>query len=94
VATVAQIEQREATGNVTLDSLKKMAEALESELVYAFVPRAKIQSVLREKAFEKAKEILSNADTHMALEDQRVEQNLDERVERLATKLMEENDVW
>lgn len=93
-ATVAQAERGEAMGKVTINTLKKMAEAMECEFVYAFVPKKNIKDILREKALEKAKRILLNADTHMTLEDQRVEQDLKTRIESLAETLIAKGDVW
>lgn len=93
-AAVAQAERGEAKGKVTIDTLKKMAEAMECEFVYAFVPKKSIKEVLREKALAKAKRILLKADTHMTLEDQRVKQDLKMRIESLADILIEKGDVW
>jgi predicted DNA-binding mobile mystery protein A len=93
-ATIAQIEKREALGTVTLETLKKTAHALNCELIYAFVPKTDIQSILQKQAIEKAKTILANADLHMTLEDQRADQDLDERIKRLARKLLESGDLW
>lgn len=92
--TVYETEKREANGKVTLTTLRKMARAMDCNLVYAFVPEKEIGSLLQEKAIRKASEILSTADTHMILEDQAVQNNIDERVTRLAEKLLERGDVW
>lgn len=92
--TAAQAERGEAKGKVTIDTLKKMAEAMDCEFVYAFVPNKTIKITLKERALEKAKRILLEADTHMTLEDQRVEQDIKDRIERLADTLIENGDVW
>ena len=92
--TVAQAERGEAAGRATLSTLRKMAHAMDCELIYAFVPRADIDEMMKQAAREKAKRTLTTADVHMTLEDQRVEQSLQERVERLANKLLEKGDVW
>ncbi len=94
IATVSQTEKRETTGKVTLDTLRKIANAMECELIYAFVPKKEIKSILRQKALEKAEIIVRQADTHMTLEDQKVENSLRKRVERLADKLIAKGDVW
>jgi predicted DNA-binding mobile mystery protein A len=92
--TIAQAERSEAKGTITLSNLRKIAQAMECELVYAFVPKESINEILERNAFEKAKRILAEADTHMTLEDQRVEDGLRDRVERLARTLIEKGDVW
>lgn len=94
ISTVAQSEKREAQGKVTLETLRKMAAAMDCEFIYAFVPKDDIQSILKKRALEKAKKILTQADTHMTLEDQQVRQDMKERVERLAEKLITDGDVW
>lgn len=92
--TIAQAERGEAAGRATLSTLKKMAQAMDCEFIYAFVPRADIEEIMRQAAREKAKRTLATANVHMTLEDQRVEQSFKERVERLAQKLFEKGDVW
>ena len=71
-----------------------MARAMECELVYAFIPKKDIDELLKKQALEKAKRILSTADTHMTLENQRVEQSVQDRLERLVKKLLDTGDVW
>jgi len=93
-ATVAQAERGEQKGNVTIATLKKMAEAMDCEFVYAFVPKTNIKSMLREQALKKAKRLLAEADTHMTLEDQKVEDDMKSRIERMADRLIEKGDVW
>ncbi|MBI4405706.1 MAG: helix-turn-helix domain-containing protein [Deltaproteobacteria bacterium] len=94
LSTTAQAERREAQGRVTLDTLKKMANAMECDFAYAFVPRKKVKDILKDRATEKAREIVLKADTHMALEDQKVSVALRERIERVASELIQKGDVW
>jgi predicted DNA-binding mobile mystery protein A len=92
--TVAQAERREAEGKVTIDTLKKLAEAMECEFVYAFVPKQDIPELIHKKAIEKARRTILKADTHMSLEDQRVNEDLKLRIESLAEKLIEKGKIW
>ena len=92
--TVAQAERGEAAGKINLSTLKAMAEAMDCEFIYAFVPKVGVDELMKKAALEKAKRILGSVDTHMTLEDQRVELPLEERLERLAKKLYEGGDVW
>jgi predicted DNA-binding mobile mystery protein A len=94
VSTVAQAEKREIEGKVTVETLRKMAAAMECEFIYAFVPREEIKTILKENARSKARRILAKANTHMTLEGQEVRQSMQERIERLAEKLMQDGDVW
>lgn len=94
VSTVAQAEKREAQGKVTVETLRKMATAMDCELIYAFIPKTEIRTILRQKAQEKAKRILSRTNTHMSLEDQEVQQSMKTRIERLTEKLIKDGDIW
>ena len=91
---VAQAERREAEGQVSLSTLKKMAEAMECELIYAFVPKKELKTLIHDKAIEKARKTLGLADLHMKLENQKVEGDEEVRVERLAKKFIEQGDIW
>jgi predicted DNA-binding mobile mystery protein A len=92
--TVSQAERREAEGKVTIDTLKKLAEAMECEFVYAFVPKQDILDLIHKKAIEKARRTILKADTHMSLEDQKVTEDLKLRIESLAEKLIEKGKIW
>lgn len=93
-ATVAQAERREVEGQVSLSTLKKMAEAMDCDLVYAFVPKKELKTLIHDRAFEKARKALNVAGLHMKLENQKVEGDENERIERLARKFIEKGDIW
>jgi predicted DNA-binding mobile mystery protein A len=93
-ANVAQAEKREIEGKVSISTLRKMAEAMECELVYSFVPKKEIRMLIHDKAFDKALKTLRHADLHMKLENQKVTVDENERAERLAKKLIEKGDIW
>ena len=93
-ASIAQAERREVEGQVSLSTLKKMAHAMDCELIYAFVPKKDIKTMVHDQAFEKARKTLGIADLHMKLEDQKVEGDEEERIERLAKKFIEKGDIW
>lgn len=92
--TLAKTEKREIEGHVTLATLKRIAEAMDCELVYGFVPKKEMKTLIHEKAFEKARKTLGIADLHMKLEDQKVQGDEMERIERLAKKFIEKGDIW
>lgn len=92
--TIVQNEKREATGSVSLDTLQKMARAMDCELVYAFVPKKELSQLIKDAARKKAAKLLRVADTHMELEDQKVKALENERIELLAEELILKGDVW
>ena len=71
-----------------------MAEAMDCEFVYAFVPKKELKALVRARAESKAKKILDRADTHMGLEDQKVNQSYEGRLQWLVNKLIESGEVW
>ena len=71
-----------------------MAHARDCELVYALLPKEEIGKNLESKAYKKARKAIMSADTHMTLEDQKVSADAEERIQRLAQKLIEKGDVW
>jgi predicted DNA-binding mobile mystery protein A len=96
-SAIAQSERNEVSGKTTLETLRKIAAAMDCELVYAMVPRdsAKtIEDILMKNAMKKANRLLHHADLHMSLEDQRVETDFESRVDSLAKALIEKGDVW
>ena len=94
VPTISQAEKREVEGKVTISTLKKLAQAMECDFVYSFVPKKSVTETILDKAREKARMRLDEAGLHMKLEAQGVEGNMEERVERLALKFIENGDVW
>ncbi|MGK5081952.1 helix-turn-helix domain-containing protein [Bdellovibrionota bacterium FG-1] len=94
IPTVAQAERGEAVGKVTINTLKTMAQAMDCELIYAFVPKTDLDQLMKKAALKKAAILLSTADVHMTLEDQRVNESVEKRIERLAEKLLKKGDVW
>jgi len=68
---ILQFEKYEVEDRITLASLRAVANALDCELVYAFVPRGGSYQALAEKhlAAEAAQNV-RRVEHHMALEDQ------------------------
>lgn len=96
-AQVSKAEKGELAGSVKLETIKKMADAMNCRFVYAVVPEKEIGQVIKERAIKKAKERVNAASTHMALEDQVLSKEaLEEEVERIASEIMEKmpSDLW
>ena len=86
--SVEDMQKDEASGTIKLQTLKRLAEALNCELVYAFVPRKPLQEILRDRATEVARRQIAPVSHSMKLEDQGVssesERNaLNRRISRL-----------
>ena len=66
----AQYEKSEKERSISLQTLEKVAHALDAELIYAIVPRSSLQGTLEARALEKAKERILPLAHSMSLEDQ------------------------
>lgn len=85
---VHEIEKSEVSGAITLESLERAANALDCRLVYAFVPREPLETLVRERAEHLARRRLEHTAHSMALEDQSVDEaEQDVQFRALATKL-------
>lgn len=93
-ATIAKMEKREQEGTITIASLRKIADAVDCDVIYALVPRRPVEEILRDRARAKATAIIQAADVHMSLEDQRVRRSLKSRIEELAEQLIDDGKVW
>ena len=86
---VLGIEKAEVSGSIKLESLERVARALDCRLVYALVPRKPLESLAEDRARELAKKHLWATSHSMALENQRVgEADEREHLERLVQKLL------
>ncbi len=87
---VRKLESAEAQQVITLASLRKLANALDCELVYAMVPRKPLAEQLQERALTVAGEQLRSVSHSMALEDQAVKgQPQQDQRELLAQELLD-----
>ena len=83
-----QMEKGEAEDRITLKSLRAAANALDCDLVYAFVPRAdSMQQLIENRARAEAKKRVLGVEHSMALENQAVGR-IDEAVEAETRRLV------
>ena len=97
-ATALRYEQREIEGKVTLDIIKKAAEAMDCKLVYAITPNesySSLDDIINARAKTFALKILKRAEHTMQLEKQGTGSNKSE-LNRLIKELKEDVDsrIW
>ena len=85
---VSDLEEREREDTATLSALRKAAEAMNCDLVYAIVPRSELPDVLRNQARRKAIDEIERIAHTMRLENQEtgseeVERLIEERTNQL-----------
>lgn len=77
---VQDMERREKDGSITIKALREVANALDMQLVYGFVPKdGSLDALVDRKAKEMAKQIVLRTSNTMKLEDQ---ENSQERIEK------------
>jgi len=88
-ATARAYEQGELEGTITLATLRRAADALDADLIYAIVPRAPVAAQLATRARELARQQVDPVAHTMALESQDLSQATRERaIEELAEELI------
>jgi predicted DNA-binding mobile mystery protein A len=87
-STVLEYEKGEVSGTITLQTLGRVADALDAELIVALVPRKSVAATLRARAESIAGEDMRAVIHTMRLEDQEVESDAThEEFEKLVTSL-------
>lgn len=93
--TVQKLERSEQEGTIQLSSLRRVAEALNCELVYTFVPREPLERTYETAAREVARRELAAISHSMALEDQSVnDADEDDRLRRFIEDELDPREVW
>jgi predicted DNA-binding mobile mystery protein A len=86
-SSVHKSEQSEADERITLGHLRKMADSLDCDLVYALVPRKPLPDVVHARAEQLAKQEVHGVAHTMSLEDQRP---ANERIQKQVARRTEE----
>ncbi|NVJ47822.1 MAG: mobile mystery protein A [Cytophagia bacterium] len=87
-----KIEERELSGNISINTLSEVGRAMNMELVYGFVPKGgSIEALISTRAREVAKEIVLRTSHNMKLENQsNSEQRIQKAIEELAFEIKNE----
>lgn len=85
-----ELEKSEATGRITLETLRRVAAALDCQVVYAVVPEKPLAEIRRERAREIATKQLARVSRSMKLEAQGVsEREAKRQLEELTDALLQ-----
>jgi predicted DNA-binding mobile mystery protein A len=96
-STLHKSEQSEAEERISLGQLRKLADGLDCELVYALLPRKPLPEVVQDRATQLAKEEVYGVAHTMGLEDQRpTNERIQKQVARRAEDLLRGkwSDLW
>jgi len=94
---VAQLEKNEMTGSVTVKTMRRVAEELDCQFVYGFVPKNSLEGYIHKQARQLAVKRLSQVIHTMALEDQALgndenQQILSEMIDEMIRDVP--SDLW
>lgn len=92
-----RIEKNELTGAVTLETLRRVAMALECNVQLALIPNKSLQNILEIRALEVASKIIERTNLHMELEKQETDKSFrQKRIKELADELIRTGDhrIW
>lgn len=92
--SLSALEKREIEGRLTLNKLREMANAMECDLVYSFIPRKPIEDIVTDQARRKAQKSITQSNTHMSLENQKVTTNHKERLSDLTEDKKYSKYLW
>jgi predicted DNA-binding mobile mystery protein A len=93
--SVDDLEKSEAKGTITLASLRRAADALDCDLVYALVPRTSLQQTIDDRARTIARRALARVDQTMVLEDQKVtDASVQQRIDDYIREHVRDRDIW
>ena len=93
----SQMERMEAEDRITLKQLRRVADSFDCDLVYALVPRKSIETMIRDRAKVKARQLAAKADVQMQLEAQQLSsEQLGAEIENEIDRLIREvpRSLW
>ena len=92
---IPAIERGERELTLKLDTLTRVADALNCDLVYALVPRTSLDGMVADQARRRAVKHLRNVVVHSQLEDQEVTpDDLEAQIDDLAYEFRRRRDLW
>jgi predicted DNA-binding mobile mystery protein A len=93
--TVSEMERSENLDTIKLETLRRAAEALDCDLVYALVPRTSLDDSVSRQARRRAEQHLAAVAPHSRLEDQTVSDDLTAaHIEDLAAQFTDSRGLW
>lgn len=85
---ISVLEKKEATGDISINQLRELANGLNADLTYYIVPQKDPEQLIKDQAQKKATEIIQNTHQNMYLELQQIDQKaLKEQIRFLADEI-------
>ena len=92
---IAKIEQDEIEGSLTIKTMQKVADGLDCEFVYGFVPRDGLENTVNKQVLLKASEEFEKLRQTMSLEAQDIPNSQREKLlNQMVSKILESGSIW
>jgi predicted DNA-binding mobile mystery protein A len=92
---IREYENSEIHETIKLETLRRIAEALDCEVVYALVPRTTLEETVNSQARRKATKRMARVSHHSRLEDQEVDAaDAEMQIDDMAKKLVDRRGLW
>lgn len=95
---IQKIEEREASGQITINKLKDVGQALDMKFVYGFTPNSgSIDNLISIKSEKLARKIVIRTNQNMKLEDQGIgDEKINKTIKDLANEIKREvrKSLW
>lgn len=94
-ATVRSVERNEVDDVVQLGTLRRVADAMECDLVYFLVPRTSLEATVQQQAERAARSQIASVVHSMRLEDQApTDAEVDRLVAEVAAERLQRRGLW
>ncbi len=91
----SELERGELRETIKLETLRRAADALDCDLVYALVPRSSLEESVARQAHRKASAHLDPVAHHSRLEDQAIdEESTAAQLEDLSARFIDRRGLW
>ncbi len=94
-AAITQLERSEVAGTIRIETLRRLADAMNCDLTYAVVPRQPLEEIVMNQARQRATRDLAAINHTMLLENQKIAASeVALRIEDYANKLVATGKLW
>jgi predicted DNA-binding mobile mystery protein A len=93
--SIADLEKSEALGTIRMESLRRVAEALDCTVIYALAPKSTLEGMVEARAREIAREALARVGHTMDLEAQGLSPaDREARIDDYIGQHVRDRDLW
>jgi predicted DNA-binding mobile mystery protein A len=92
---IREYENSEIRETIKLETLRRIGEAVDCQVVYALVPRTTLEEAVDSQARRKATKRMARVSHHSRLEDQEIgAADVAVQIEDMAKKLIDRRGLW